>query len=553
MERTIQFSKGLGKASLRHNNRDFISPNVDKDRMENNVSFINEELGEAYEKIFGEALKEYNAKQKRADRKIDNYFHKLFGKEPSHEIIQGDNKTKSFYEFVVGVGDMHDTGYAANPEAAAKAEKCLKDFINGNEELGIKSFQERNPQLYVFNAQLHADESTPHLHLDFIPFAEGYKKGMYRQQGYDKAIQQMGYKNYGEFCKSERAVLREIAVAHGFEIAEEKESQRVTLPKQAFIEMNQSQRKNEELKKENEQLEKENADLEKENANLKNEIKNGEEKIAENDKQLSQKTAELDSINAQIAELKEQEQESERILEEDEELRRFVQKETEKAKSELAEVQEQTQGAKSELAAVQSELVAAVEIPPRPVEKPLIQKPDKPKDPRTVSGWTKQDYQEYKGVHARWEKECKSIDRQNTEIEKQNALIRQQQAEWDSKYNLLQRVQEVHKEQQRTEEQQSQRAAIQEQNSQKLKKERAELEQEKRTLPQKAQAMAMDILRKMERFTELTKINAAWKQRYEQIFGKAYEERIDNNDRTAIKAEQDVRHGTKPQQPERDS
>ena len=57
MERTIQFSKGLGKASLRHNNRDFISPNVDRDRMENNVSFINEELGAAYEKIFGEALK----------------------------------------------------------------------------------------------------------------------------------------------------------------------------------------------------------------------------------------------------------------------------------------------------------------------------------------------------------------------------------------------------------------------------------------------------------------------------------------------------------------
>lgn len=533
MERTIQFSKGLGKASLRHNTRAFVSPNVDKERMENNVSFINEELGAAYEKIFGEALKEYNAKQKRADRKIDNYFQKLFGREPSHEIIQGDNKTKSFYEFVVGVGDMHDTGYAANPEAAAKAEKCLKDFINGNDKLGIKSFQERNPQLYVFNAQLHADESTPHLHLDFIPFAEGYKKGMSRQQGYDKALQQMGYKNYGEFCKSERAVLREIAVAHDFEIAEEKESQRVTLPKQAFIEMNQSQRKNEELKKENEHLEKENADLEKENANLKKEIKNGEEKIAENDKQLSQKTAELDSINAQIAELKEQEQESERILEEDEELRRFVQEQTQKAKSELAEVQEQTQGAKSELAAVQSELVAAIEIPPRPVTPPP------PKEPNDPCNYLKQKKQ--------YDKDMKVY--QSKTLPK----VKAEQAEWDEKYNLLKQVQEVHEEQQRTAEQQSQRAAIQEQNSQKLKKDREELEQEKRTLPQKAQAMALEMLRRMERFTELTKINAAWKQRYQQIFGKNYEERIDNNDRTAIKAEQDVRHGTKPQQPERDS
>lgn len=526
MERTIQFSKGLGKASLRHNTRAFVSPNVDKERMENNVSFINEELGAAYEKIFGDALKEYNAKQKRADRKIDNYFHKLFGREPSHEIIQGDNKTKSFYEFVVGVGDMHDTGYAANPEAAAKAEKCLKDFINGNDKLGIKSFQERNPQLYVFNAQLHADESTPHLHLDFIPFAEGYKKGMYRQQGYDKALQQMGYKNFGEFCKSERAVLREISIAHGFEIAEEKESQRVTLPKQAFIEMNQSQRKNEELKQENEQLEKENADLEKENANLKNEIKNGEEKIAENDKQLSQKTAELDGINAHIEELKEQEKESEQTLEENEELRRFVQEQTQKAKSELAEVQEQTQQAKSEL-------VAAIEIPPRPTIPPP---PEEPNDP---CNYLKQKKQ--------YDKDMKVY--QSKTLPK----VKAEQAEWDEKYNLLKQVQDVHEWQQRTAEQQSQRAAIQEQKTEKLKKDRAELEQEKRTLPQKAQAMAMDILHKMERFTELTKINAAWKQRYEQIFGKNYDERTDNNDRTAIKAEQDIRHGTKPQQPERDS
>lgn len=277
------------------------------------------------------------------------------------------------------------------------------------------------------------------------------------------------------------------------------------------------------------------------------------------EKKLQETNAELAAVQRHLEELKEQEKESERTIEEDEELRRFVQDETKKAKSELAEVQEQTQGAKSELAEVhkqiqtaKSELVAAIEIPPRPVEKQLVQKPDKPKDPRTVSGWTKQDYQEYKGVHARWEKECKSIDKQNLEINRQNALIKQQQEQWDSKYNLLKQVQDVHEEQQRTEEQQRQRAAIQEQNSKKLKKDRAELEQEKRTLPQKAQAMALEMLRKMERFTELTKINAAWKQRYEQIFGKQYEERIDRNDRTTSQTEQDVRHGSKPQQPERD-
>lgn len=256
MERTIQLSKGQGKASLRHNNRDFISPNVDRERIKDNIIIKQEDLGTAYEKIFGKAQAEYNAKQKRADRKIGNYFEKLFGKKPSSEIIQNGNKTKSYYEFVAGVGDMHDTGYDTNPDAAKTAEQCLLDYINGNSELGIKSFQERNPNLYIFNAIIHADEKTPHLHFDFIPYADGYKKGMTRQQGYDKAIQQMGYKNFDDFIHSERAILRQISESHGFEIAKEKESQRVTLPKQAFIEMNQSQRKNEELKKENEELKK---------------------------------------------------------------------------------------------------------------------------------------------------------------------------------------------------------------------------------------------------------------------------------------------------------
>lgn len=476
MERTIQLSKGQGKASLRHNNRDFISPNVDRERIKDNIIIKQEDLGTAYEKIFGKAQAEYNAKQKRADRKIGNYFEKLFGKKPSSEIIQNGNKTKSYYEFVAGVGDMHDTGYDTNPDAAKTAEQCLLDYINGNSELGIKSFQERNPNLYIFNAIIHADEKTPHLHFDFIPYADGYKKGMTRQQGYDKAIQQMGYKNFDDFIHSERAILRQISESHGFEIAKEKESQRVTLPKQAFIEMNQSQRKNEELKQENEELKTENKNLETENEEKKERNKDLDKEIAEKKKQLS---------------------------------------------------------------TVQRELVAAIEIPPRPTIPPP---PEEPKQPL----YTYQ-HKEYKQQLKQYEKELK-VYQSKTLPQAQAA-----QAEWDSKYNLLQKVQDVHEWQQRTAEQQNQRELLQNQNTEKLKKKTAELEQEKRSLPQKAQAMAMDILRRMERFTELTKINSAWKQRYEHIFGKNYNERIDNDDRTTPETEQNIRNGTKPQQPERDS
>lgn len=388
-------------------------------------------------------------------------------------------------------------------------EDAVEDFSKIVREDNVKS------------VVLHFDERVPHAHVFWEPMTE---------DGRLCAKEMHNLKFFGRLNREMPEMLRKqgwnIDNCQAYDKAEE-DKKREEMGEEKYREYRQEKRKS--------------------RGQDSNTFKGAAEKnLQEINSQISQKTAELDGINAQI-------EESERILEEDEKLRRFVQGETKKAKSELAEVQEQTQGAKSELAAVQSELVAAVEIPPRPVEKPLIQKPDKPKDPRTVSGWTKQDYQEYKWVHARWEKECKSIDKQNLEINRQNALIKQQQEQWDSKYNLLKQVQDVHEEQQRTAEQQSQRAAIQEQNSQKLKKERAELEQEKRTLPQKAQAMAMDILRKMERFTELTKINAAWKQRYEHIFGKNYNERIDNDDRTTPETEQNIRNGTKPQQPERDS
>ena len=72
MAKTISFVKGKG--SLAHNNRDFIADNVDKDRIDWNVTYIRQSLKEAYDECFGDAIKEYNAKQKRKDRLKDDYI-----------------------------------------------------------------------------------------------------------------------------------------------------------------------------------------------------------------------------------------------------------------------------------------------------------------------------------------------------------------------------------------------------------------------------------------------------------------------------------------------
>ena len=77
MRRTISYSRGKGK--LRHTNRKFLPSNVDKNRIADNIIIKQENLKDAYNLVFGSQLKAYNDKQKREDRKIKDYFVKLFG------------------------------------------------------------------------------------------------------------------------------------------------------------------------------------------------------------------------------------------------------------------------------------------------------------------------------------------------------------------------------------------------------------------------------------------------------------------------------------------
>ena len=89
----------------------------------------------------------------------------------------------------------------------------------------MQDFQQRNPNFYVFNAVKHMDEKTPHIHLNYIPVADYYKRGMKVQNGHAKALEQMGFGNrknsIDEWRKNERVILRELCKKHGIELAEE--------------------------------------------------------------------------------------------------------------------------------------------------------------------------------------------------------------------------------------------------------------------------------------------------------------------------------------------
>lgn len=209
--KTISFPKGKGH--LTHNNREFISNNVVPERTAWNRIYIQESLEQAYEKCFGQALMDYNAAQKRKDRRKENYL---------KEIENSGNKEKTFYENIVQIGKKDDTPVVGADGKLTEEAKAAIEIL----EQYAKTFQERNPNLYLFNCVMHLDEATPHLHIDYIPVANGYKTGMKTRNSLTKALQQMGFakavsKKENEtvaWQQRERAYLTELCQEKGIDV-----------------------------------------------------------------------------------------------------------------------------------------------------------------------------------------------------------------------------------------------------------------------------------------------------------------------------------------------
>ena len=163
-----------GKGSLNHNSRKFHAKNTDPNRTHWNVEYCNEDIKDVYHELFDDALKRYNDKQTRKDRKIDDYYKK----------IRSGKQEKLFHEVIIQIGDKDNMG--SETMEGQLAAKILDEYMKG--------FQERNPTLRVFAAHLHLDEATPHLHIDFIPYVTGSKRGLDTRVSLKQALSSLGFK-----------------------------------------------------------------------------------------------------------------------------------------------------------------------------------------------------------------------------------------------------------------------------------------------------------------------------------------------------------------------
>ena len=202
MKRTISFM--TGKGSVNHNSRKFHAKNIDSERSYLNVEYCNEDVKDVYHELFDEALVRYNEKQTRSDRKIDDYYDKIcFGKQE-----------KPFHEIILQIGDKDNMG--ATTENGQLAAKVLDEYM--------RDFQRRNPTLRVFSAYLHMDEATPHLHIDFVPYTTGSKRGLDTRVSLKQALSALGFKGgtrseteLNQWIQHEKKQLAEIMLERGIE------------------------------------------------------------------------------------------------------------------------------------------------------------------------------------------------------------------------------------------------------------------------------------------------------------------------------------------------
>ncbi|KMP82055.1 plasmid recombination protein, partial [Bacillus paranthracis] len=207
MSMSVSLKKATNKTNIRHNNRTMSekekeqNSHIDYSRSDENKYLVQKDLKKLYREEFGEVLENYNAKQKRNDRKIDDYY----------KHIQSSKKTSLQQEMIIQVGDKDDFSSKQDFE---KANEILEEWLLG--------FEKRNPNLKIYNAVIHNDEASPHMHLNFVPVASGYKRGLEKQVSFDRAITQQDPKldktrPFDDWREKEVKILEEMLKERGIE------------------------------------------------------------------------------------------------------------------------------------------------------------------------------------------------------------------------------------------------------------------------------------------------------------------------------------------------
>lgn len=180
---TLSFKTNPRQTNIRHNNRELTEKefrsdahkHIQREKSKYNIQIFKRDIKDVYHDLFDDALNAYNAKQKRKDRKIDDYY----------KHVQKSKNLDLQREFIVTVGNKADwekLSFEEKQEVGEVLERYVRDF------------NERHSNMTIYNAVVHLDEAgAPHAHFNVVPTASGYKNGLAVQPSFRKALEQEGF------------------------------------------------------------------------------------------------------------------------------------------------------------------------------------------------------------------------------------------------------------------------------------------------------------------------------------------------------------------------
>ena len=230
MQTTTSVHWNKGTIARAHNERDRDlckhESHIDIDNEHGSSShevWMRTDLTDAYEDIFGDAIASYNDKQKRADRQlsVESYMQSIVDdtrgkrqtkKENGKAVVDEDARRgkQLSYEFTIKVGnterkkDANGRVMYDNSGHHIRTQELPKEVTRKAQKRYVETFQDANPNLKLINADYHADEgfynrngvweySTDHTHIEVVPVASGFKRGLEVQNSMNKAMAQMGF------------------------------------------------------------------------------------------------------------------------------------------------------------------------------------------------------------------------------------------------------------------------------------------------------------------------------------------------------------------------
>lgn len=180
---TLSFKTNPRQTNIRHNNRELTEKefksdahkHIQREKSKYNIQIFKRDIKDVYHELFDDALNSYNEKQKRKDRKIDDYY----------KHVQKSKNLDLQREFIVTVGNKADWERLSFEEKQEVGEALARY---------VRDFNERHDNMTIYNAIVHLDESgAPHAHFNVVPTANGYKNGLSVQPSFRKALEQEGF------------------------------------------------------------------------------------------------------------------------------------------------------------------------------------------------------------------------------------------------------------------------------------------------------------------------------------------------------------------------